>query len=187
MTNDKTASRILLAAGVLALIAIGVAGRLVPHWPNFTPAVAIAVFAAYAFRGSLLAWIVPIVVMLVSNMVIGLYEPGVMAGVYAGVLLAVAIGRFAFRGGASLFAVGAACLGSAVAFFLVSNFAVWAFGAHGTTYPMTLSGLMACYVAALPFFKYMLAGTAFWALVLFGGHALATHALTRWGPARAAR
>lgn len=169
----------LALIGVAVLVAIGVIGRLVPHWPNFTPVVAIAVFAAYVFRGSALAWIVPVAVMALSNAIIGGYEWGVMAGVYAALLLAVAIGRFAFREGAGLFSVGAASLVSALVFFLVTNFAVWAFGAHGTTYPMTPTGLLACYTAALPFFKYLLAGTAFWAAVLFGGHALAGRFIAR--------
>lgn len=169
----------MVLIGVAVLIALGVVGRLIPHWPNFTPVVAIAVFAAYVFRGGPLAWIVPVAVMAISNAVIGGYEWGVMAGVYAALLLAVAIGRISFRGGASLFTVGAASLASAVVFFLVTNFAVWAFGAHGTTYAMTPAGLLACYTAALPFFKYLLAGTAFWAVVLFGGHALAGRFLLR--------
>lgn len=165
--------------GVVILVALGVIGRLVPHWPNFTPVVAIAVFAAFAFRSNLLAWGVPLAVMLISNVVIGAYEWGVMAGVYLALALAVLIGRMSFGNGATIFTVGAASLASAVGFFLITNFAVWAFGAHGTTYPMTVEGLLACYTAGLPFFRYLLAGTAFWAILLFGGHALATRALSR--------
>lgn len=167
--------------GAAVLVTLGVIGRLVPHWPNFTPVVAVAIFAAYAFRTGPLAWIVPLAVMLISNAVIGFYEWGVMASVYGALLLSVAIGRISFRRGVSPFSIGAAGLLSAVAFFLVTNFAVWAFGSHGTTYPMTLSGLASCYVAALPYFKYMLAGTAFWAVILFGGDALAGRYLARRG------
>ena len=43
-----------------------------------------------------------------------------------------------------------ASLGASVSFFLASNFAVWA---SWRMYPMTLSGLGSCYVAALPFFR----------------------------------
>lgn len=164
--------------GVAILVALGVIGRLAPHWPNFTPVVAIAVFAAFAFRSGLLAWAIPAAVMLISNVILGGYEWGVMASVYVALALAVLIGRFSFGNGASVFSVGAASLASALGFFLITNFAVWAFGAHGTAYPMTLEGLIACYTAALPFFKYLLAGTAFWAILLFGGHALATRAFS---------
>ena len=43
-----------------------------------------------------------------------------------------------------------ASLGAAVSFFLASNFAVWA---SWRMYPMTVSGLGSCYVAALPFVR----------------------------------
>jgi hypothetical protein len=176
----------LVLFGAAVLVALGVAGRLLPHWPNFTPVVALAVFAAYAFRTSLLAWVVPVAVMAISNAIIGTYEWGVMASVYGALLLAVAIGRVSFQGGASGFTVGAASLASALAFFVITNFAVWAFGAHGTAYPMTAAGLIACYTAALPYFKFLLAGTAFWAIVLFGGHALAGRLLSRYRTAESA-
>ena len=169
--NSLPATYVLL--GVVALITLGVVGRLLPHWPNFTPVVAIAVFAAYVFRHGPLAWIIPLAVMFISNAIIGFYEWGVMAGVYGALLVAVGFGRVAFTKGTSAFAVGAASLASALAFFVITNFAVWAFGAHGQIYPMTLSGLVACYTAALPYFKFMLAGTAFWAVLLFGGYHLA--------------
>src|SRR4029077_18312647 len=51
--------------------------------------------------------------------------------------------------------VGAALAGS-VSFFLLSNFAVWA--AWADMYPKTLSGLMTCYAAGLPFFRRSLEG-----------------------------
>jgi hypothetical protein len=42
-----------------------------------------------------------------------------------------------------------AAVGASLAFFLISNFGVRA-GAH--VYPLTWHGLIACYVAALPFY-----------------------------------
>lgn len=184
MHSETKLPAAVLYAGVAVLIVLGVIGRLAPHWPNFTPVVAVAVFAAYVFRSGPLAWVVPVAVMAISNAILGGYEWGVMASVYAALLLAVAIGRASFAKGGSALAVGAASLASALAFFVMTNFAVWAFGAHGAAYPQTLAGLIACYTAALPFFKYLLAGTAFWAAVLFGGHYLAGHFLARWGVAR---
>ncbi len=45
--------------------------------------------------------------------------------------------------------LAAAALTSSASFFVVSNFAVWMVW---PTYPHTLSGLAACYVAAIPFY-----------------------------------
>ena len=61
-------------------------------------------------------------------------------------------------------------------FFLVTNFGVWALG---TMYPNTFAGLLACYVAAVPFFGNTLLGDAAYTVVLFGGLALAE----KWLPA----
>jgi hypothetical protein len=56
-------------------------------------------------------------------------------------------------------------LGSAVSFFLVSNFGVWAAGTVG--YPKTWAGLVACYTAAIPFFRNGLVSDLFFATVFF--------------------
>jgi hypothetical protein len=58
-----------------------------------------------------------------------------------------------------------AALGSAVSFFLISNFGVWAAGTVG--YPKTWAGLIASYVAAIPFFRNGLASDLFFAAVFF--------------------
>jgi hypothetical protein len=51
-------------------------------------------------------------------------------------------------------------------FFVLSNFAVWAFSGM---YALDWQGLTACYVAALPFLQNTIAGDMFWTAVLFGG------------------
>ena len=66
--------------------------------------------------------------------------------------------------------VAGAALASSVSFFALSNFAVWAFG---TMYPKTLSGLMTCYAAGLPFFRRGLAGDMLFTAVMFGLPAVA--------------
>lgn len=61
--------------------------------------------------------------------------------------------------------VAGASLAGSIAFFLLSNFAVWAVW---QMYPKTLGGLGACYVAALPFFRNAVAGDLVWSALLFG-------------------
>lgn len=61
--------------------------------------------------------------------------------------------------------VGAVAVAGSVSFFLVSNFAVWAMW---NMYPKTLSGLTACYVAGIPFYRPMLAGDVLFTAVIFG-------------------
>jgi hypothetical protein len=64
--------------------------------------------------------------------------------------------------------VGATLIGLLV-FFLVTNFAVWWMF---NTYPKTWEGLVACYVAAIPFVRNQLMGDTFYVVVLFGGYEL---------------
>ena len=61
-------------------------------------------------------------------------------------------------------------LGASVWFFLATNFAHWVFY---DMYAKTAAGLLQCYAAALPFFRYTLAGDLGFACLLFGGYALA--------------
>ena len=56
-------------------------------------------------------------------------------------------------------------------FYIVTNFAVWAFQSD---YEKSLAGLAECYWAAVPFYRWMLAGDIFYLAVL-GGCWLAAH------------
>ena len=49
-------------------------------------------------------------------------------------------------------------------FFIISNFGVWLMG---STYTFNLSGLIACYIAGIPFFDESLISTVLFALTIF--------------------
>jgi hypothetical protein len=61
--------------------------------------------------------------------------------------------------------VAGGALGSAVSFFLLSNFGVWASGYVG--YPKTFAGLMASYIAGIPFFEKGLLSDLVFSAVFF--------------------
>lgn len=162
----QTAQTVLMWA--VFLVALAVIGRFVAQWPNFTPVVAVALFAGLLFRGHLV-WAVPVVALVVSDLVIGFYPPGEMAFVYLGMVAAALVGRGVLRPRLSALTYVGATLGGSIIFFLLSNFGVWLFGG---IYPLTVAGLMACYIAAIPFFQYTLASTALWLAILIGLHVL---------------
>jgi hypothetical protein len=81
---------------------------------------------------------------------------------YVAVLL---LGSALLKGGVKPLRVGAAALSASISFFVASNFAVWAVW---PTYPKTASGLMACYVAAIPFFRSQFASDMIFTAVIFG-------------------
>ncbi|MEO6982355.1 MAG: DUF6580 family putative transport protein [Edaphobacter sp.] len=66
--------------------------------------------------------------------------------------------------------VAGAVAASATSFFILSNLVVWV---SGTMYPLSISGLAACYVAAVPFYANDVISTAITAAALFGLPALA--------------
>jgi hypothetical protein len=92
-----------------------------------------------------------------------------MPVVYASFLLSVAIGLW-LRDRRTVARISLATVLGAVQFFIIVDLGVWALG---STYPHTREGLLACYVAAIPFLWNMLASDAFYSALLFGGYALA--------------
>ena len=158
--------RLLLALGIIALAA---ALRIAPHPWNFTPVGAMALFSGAVIKNRRLAFVVPLLALFLGDIFIGFHK--LMPIVYASFLLSVAIG-FWLRDRRTAGRISAATLLGAIQFFLVTNFAVWAFG---LSYPRTSAGLVTCYVAGIPFFWNTLAGDAIYATLLFGGYALAEH------------
>ena len=156
--------RTLLA---LAIIALAAALRIAPHPWNFTPVGAMALFSGAIFRDRRIAFFFPLLALFIGDIFIGFHK--LMPVVYASFLLSVAIG-FWLRDRRTVGRIGAATLLGAMQFFLVTNAAVWVFG---LSYPRNSAGLLACYVAGIPFFWNTLAGDAAYALLLFGGFALA--------------
>jgi len=68
--------------------------------------------------------------------------------------------------GFSVLRIGAASLTASVSFFFISNFCVWM--VWRDMYPKTFDGLMACYVAGLPFFRNTVASDLLFTAVFFG-------------------
>jgi hypothetical protein len=160
-----------------ALVSITLAAaamRLLPHPYNFTPVAGMALFGGAHFRDLRVAFAVPLLAMFVSDLVLAgtVYDFTAMRNmpiVYVAFALTVVLGRLLGPRSSAL-RVGSASVGAAVLFYLITNFGVWS---RGTLYPMTWEGLVACYVAAIPFLRNAILGNGFYAIVFFGGFALA--------------
>jgi hypothetical protein len=148
---------------ILAVLAISV--RLLPHPANFTPVMAVALFAGY-YLPKKWAVILPIAIMLISDLFIGFYDLRLMLVVYSSFVLAGLVGII-IKKHRQVVSVITATLLVSLSFFLITNFAVWAFSSW---YAHTWSGLILCYILAVPFFKNTLLGDLFFVGVLFGGY-----------------
>ncbi|MGB9395411.1 MAG: DUF6580 family putative transport protein [Pseudolabrys sp.] len=154
---------------VVFLIGFNVAARLLPHVPGVWPFAASALFAGRMLRVPALAVIVPLAAVLLSNVTLA----GDDWRITLVVCLAITLPAFAgmlVRRWLGAVPVVAAMVSCSLIFFVTTNFAVWAFSG---IYPLTLEGLMQCYVAALPFLDKTVLGDLFWTAVLFGGAWLA--------------
>ena len=146
----------------ISLILILALARLIPHPPNFTPIIAVAIMSGYFFKNINLSFLILIVAMLVSDLFIGFYENVIF--VYASLLFITFVfykisNKINFK---NLFIYSFA--GSLI-FFIVSNFGVWALGSpgvHDIAYEKNLNGLVECYILAIPFF-----GNTFLSTVIF--------------------
>ncbi|HVZ54851.1 MAG TPA: DUF6580 family putative transport protein [Pseudolabrys sp.] len=154
---------------VTFLIGFDVAARLLPHAPGFLPVAASGLFAARYLHRPAFAVIVPLAAMVLSGIALGPDDWRVSLMVYAALALPALVGTIIPRGA---LAIVATMIGGSLAFFVISNFAVWAFSG---LYPPTGPGLTACYVAALPFLERTVFGDLFWTAVLFGGALLVQH------------
>jgi hypothetical protein len=151
------------------LIAIGVAGRWgQPEW-CFTPTAACAIFAGLYFSRLAIAAMVPIAILAISDLLLPAYDNiPVLIATYAIMTLPVCFGRLARRAESRWITVAQWALFTvlpATLFYIVSNFAVWAFQ---STYAKSIGGLINCYWAAVPFYRWMLAGDIFYLSVLVG-------------------
>ena len=146
----------------ISLILILAFARLIPHPPNFTPIIAVALISGYFFKNINLSLLILLVAMLLSDLFIGFYEN--MIFVYASLLLITFVfhkisKKINFK---NLFIY---CFAGSLIFFIVSNFGVWALGSPGVydiAYEKSLSGLIQCYILAIPFF-----GNTFLSTVIF--------------------
>jgi hypothetical protein len=145
----------------------------VPFISKRTPVAAIALFGGAQFADKRAAFLVPLAGLLLSDLVLGFHR--LMPVVYGAFALIVLLGFSVRRRSSSLRIAGAAIF-SAVLFFALTNFGVWAFG---TLYPKTGAGLIECYVAAIPFFRNMLLSNLLYSALLFGGIALAEQRYAR--------
>ena len=161
----------------LLLIALGVSARLLPHPPNFAPIMAIALFGGI-YLPKHWAILAPLAAMFLSDLMIVFYAWPIMLSVYMSFSLSGLVGVWIRQKTTARRIIGGTLL-SSILFFLVTNWAVWAFGAM---YPHTIGGLFESYTLAIPFFRNSLLGDFFYVGLMVGGYELALHRLSQRQP-----
>jgi len=139
---------------LIAFVLIAILSRLIPHLPNFTAVTATALFAGRHFKNKILAFAAPLTVMILSDLILGFYT--ISWFVFASFAAVVFLGQWSQKMNVLI------VLFSSLTFFVISNFGVWLLG-----YPLTLEGFIACYTAAIPFFRNAILGDLFYAAILY--------------------
>tara|TARA_B100000427_G_scaffold246308_1_gene209338 strand:- start:15 stop:584 length:570 start_codon:yes stop_codon:yes gene_type:complete len=164
---------------IVALLIIGVLSRIIPHPPNVTAMIAIALLASHSFKNKWVAMLIPLTGMWISDLMInnylyaGYYDKFMFFSsgslwVYGGILFAVLIGKVLIKH-IKLSTVFLSSLSASFFFFIITNFGVWL---SSMIYPKSLLGLVECYTLAVPFFGNALIGDLIYSVVLFTSYSL---------------
>ena len=156
MTKLKNLKYFLLPVGLILVLSFS---RLIPHPSNFTPILAVGVFAGFYFRNFILSLFIVISSMFIGDLVIGFHNT--MIFTYSSLILAVAIGLLIKKLNYKAVLFGG--LSSSVVFFIVTNFGSWL---TLEMYEKNLSGLLQSYFMAIPFFHNTLISTLIYLIVL---------------------
>ena len=177
--SEKLPTKQILLLGLLIFAAVS---RIVPHPPNFTALGAMALFGGAYLSNRILGILLPLGALWVSDIILNnfvysdyysgfvLFSPNHIWIYFSFITIAV-MSRFLLKK-VNAKSVGLSSLFASIIFFSLSNFGVWI---QGAIYPVSVSGWIACYIAALPFFGWTLIGNAFYCSILFGSFELASN------------
>ncbi len=173
MKNNRIPLHFAVVTAIVMTLALS---RLLPHPFNFSPLAALALFGGARYANRWAAYLIPLAALWLTDLFLNLAFFGSFVPLYQGAVftylafvLIVLLGTVALKK-LSFKNVLLTSLSASVVFFIVSNFGVWV---SGVMYPLTSQGLVACYTAAIPFFRNTLAGDLVYSFAIFYGFAYA--------------
>ena len=148
----------LIFIGIFASLA---ASRFIPHPPNFTSLIALSFYVPVLLGLRFLPAL--LISFAITDFIIGYHTA--THWTWGSVLVIGLVSQY-FNKNISYRLTGT--LLAASLFFLITNFGVWTTG----MYSYTLSGLLNCYILAIPFFTYNLISTILFSLLIETGFKL---------------
>lgn len=155
MKNLKTYSLFLVIVLTLCL------SRIIPHPPNFTPIISLAIMGPFLFGGLLISLICVMSSMFLSDLIIGVHS-GMLQIYLIIILLSFIFSKYKNnlnKSNVLFFSI----YGSTI-FFIISNLNVWIFS---NLYTKNLEGLINCYLMAIPFFHNTLISTIIFSYAIY--------------------
>lgn len=149
----------------IAIIVLCAASRLVKHPFNFTPLIAMVVFSG-AYLKNRMGIVITLAALLLSDYFLGFYDVRLMSAVYLSVILIFYI-SISINKHPNIKSLLLTSVVSSILFFIITNLSVWLFT---DWYPKTWSGLLNCFILALPFFRNSFLGDMFYSAAFFFGY-----------------
>ena len=143
----------------ISLIFILTLSRLIPHPPNFTPIISIAILSSFFFKNINLSISVILITMFISDLLIGFHDYVFFTYIPLVVIATIFKEKILKYKNILFYSV----IG-VIIFYLISNFGVWFLGKN---YEYNIHGLISCYIAGLPFLKNSLISTIFYTYLTF--------------------
>lgn len=131
------------------------ASRLIPHPPNFTSLIALSLYVPIVF--GLQSILLVVAAFFVTDLVIGFHS--LLFFTWGSVVLIGFLSKYFYQN--IYYRFSGALIGSII-FYIVSNFGVWLSGSYG----FTLTGLINCYIAAIPFFSHTVISTILFSSII---------------------
>ena len=154
----KNSTRYLIILFAVLLLIIS---RSLSFIPNFTPTISLVVFISIMFRNHYILVFIIVLSQLISDYFLGFYPS--MTFVYLGYVLIAVAAKYIFKDLNFIYVTGTSCI-SVLIFYLVSNYGVWQMM---DLYEYSLSGLLQCYVAGIPFLKFSLISTLLYSITIY--------------------
>ncbi|HNE50143.1 MAG TPA: hypothetical protein PKM51_04710 [Chitinophagales bacterium] len=166
---------------IIGLITAAVIYRIIPHPFNITPLIAVSLFSGAKVEDKRFAFIIPIVTLFVSDILLAYMNNypvlhSTILFTYGSIALIVLLGRLLNKDKSfNSVKIAGLSITSSFLFFIITNFGVWLLD---NMYPMNISGLVSCYVMAIPFNKFSWLGDLVFTMAIFGAYELISHKLT---------
>ena len=162
------------------LILLAFVSRIVPHYPNFTAMGALAFYGAFSMKRLAVTVTAVVATMMASDLIINnlIYPTDTFVFMYVGSIYTyIGFAAYSLIGhfSKSNAKAGLGLVAGSLVFFTISNLGVWA--STTALYPDNAAGLLATYIAAIPFYAPELLSTALFSAVAYGALSWITKAV----------
>ncbi len=145
---------------ILYTIIILAISRIIPHPPNFTPILAIAVTLPMVTNDKVIGTAIPLLAIFLSDILIGFYS--YMIWIYLSFIV-ISLSSYFLLSRFNLLNMTLMSLTSCFVFFVITNFGFWTTGYYGYSF----NGLITAYIMAIPFAANTILSTLIYGLLIY--------------------